>query len=87
MRNWIVAAITLAAIGFGAPLHAEQRSVQSGNLDGVVRAKNEARWQAMNSKSLQQLDSRNEERRLQNLIDRIEAGEKVDPTEIDKAVR
>lgn len=87
MRGWIVGAVTLAVLGFGAPLHAEPRGAERANLDQLRMAKDEARWRAMNSKTVQKLEFRNEERRLDGLIDRLERGGQVDPDEIDEALR
>ena len=90
MRTFKVTTITLAFVGAfavaGIPADAadHQSNAQTERLEA---ARDTLAWQAQTLKGTPSHELRFEQQRVEDLIDRLQRGERVDPAEIDRAER
>jgi len=76
--------IGLALLGASATAYAAADVATHPNAARVEAARDRVAWEAQTTKGSPSAVLRLEERRLQNLLDRLEQGERVDPNEIDR---
>ncbi len=76
--------IGLALLGASVTANAAADVASNPQAARLDAAKTRVAWEARNTKGAPSAELRFEERRLQNLLDRLEQGERVDPKEIDR---
>ena len=82
MRSSTTTLAALALLAAGATVHALDTTASSA--DGLRAAKERAQWQASQTKGGAQHLLLMKRQRISSLINRLERGEPVDPTEIDR---
>ena len=60
--------------------------VQKGDVPSLEESRDMAAWQASTEKGFNRQQLKDEEQRLQGLIDALNQGERVDPLEVDRTL-